>query len=59
MLSIFIMLSRQNALEDKSILPGEHFAKEYGRAFLRDQESILSKMLSYIPVIMPPWNIAL
>ena len=32
-------------LEDKSILPGEHCAKEYGRSFMRDQEINLCKML--------------
>ena len=37
------MLSWQNALVLKSILSGEHFAKEYGRAFLREQKSILAK----------------
>ena len=34
-------------------LPGEHFVKEYGRALVRDQESVLSKMLSHIPLTMP------
>ena len=37
------MLSWQNALVLKSILSGEHFAKEYGKAFLREQKSILAK----------------
>ena len=46
------MLSWENALEEKSILSGELFANEYGRAFLKDQESILSQMLSYIPLTM-------
>ena len=33
--------------------------KEYGRAFLRKQESILSKMLSFTPLMLPFSQIAL
>ena len=47
------MLSWENAFEEKSILSTEHFAKETERAFLKDQERILSKMLSYIPLKIP------
>jgi hypothetical protein len=37
------MFSSINALFMKSIFLGEHFAKEYWRAFLREQKSILAK----------------
>ena len=38
------MLSSQNALLMKTNFLGEHFAKKYWRAFLREQKSILALM---------------